>query len=77
MNSLATLALRRTRGRTIGQQVRNLSGSGINVDVDHYTSGWVFEDVRDFTKAGKYQIQTFNKISEKVRYFVASVQWKA
>lgn len=67
MNSLASFAIRRSAGRTAGQQIRHMSGSDISMDVDHYTSGWNFEDVGDFTKAGKYQIQTFNKISEKVR----------
>lgn len=67
MNSLANLALRRTGVRTIGQQARYSVSSKNSIDVDHYTSGWNFEDVGDFTQAGKYQIQTFNKISEKVR----------
>jgi len=65
MNSLANLALRRTGVRTIGQQARYSVSSKNSIDVDHYTSGWNFEDVGDFTQAGKYQIQTFNKISEK------------
>jgi len=37
----------------------------IPVDVDHYTSGWNITDIEDFTKPGKYCIQTFNKISSK------------
>ena len=68
MNSLATFAVRRAASRTIGQQVRPLTGSTIGVDVDHYNSGWEkVGDIGEFTKAGKFQIQTFNKISEKVR----------
>ena len=65
MNSLAVATLRRTGRTTIGKQARYLSSKN-NLEIDHYTSGWNFDDVQDFTKAGKYQIQTFNKISEKV-----------
>ena len=76
MNSLANLALRRTGARTIGQQARYSVSSKNSLDVDHYTSGWNFEDVGDFTKAGKYQIQTFNKISEKVRSLkIVKLRW--
>jgi len=66
MNSFATFAVRRAASRTFTQQVRPLSTS-IPVDVDHYTSGWNTEELAEHTKSGKYQIQTFNKISEKVR----------
>ena len=37
--------------------------SGPRVDYDHYISGWNVEDISDFTKPGKYTVQTFNKIS--------------
>lgn len=53
-------------------QVRNnttvvSSNAGpLPVDVDHYTSGWNIEDIGDFTKPGKYNIQTYNKISDVV-----------
>jgi hypothetical protein len=39
----------------------------IPVDVDHYVSGWNIGDIKDFTKPGFYNVQTYNKISEKVR----------
>jgi D-3-phosphoglycerate dehydrogenase len=35
------------------------------VDVEHYTSGWNIADIKDFTKPGKYSVQTYNKISQK------------
>ena len=37
------------------------------IDYEHFTSGWNIEDISDFTKPGKYCVQTFNKISPKVR----------
>jgi len=37
----------------------------IPLDLEHYTSGWNITDLAEFTKPGKYAIQTFNKISEK------------
>mmetsp|Transcript_38795 Transcript_38795/g.116635 ORF Transcript_38795/g.116635 Transcript_38795/m.116635 type:complete len:94 (-) Transcript_38795:1753-2034(-) len=48
---------------------RHLSSGGEtpSVDYEHYASGWNIGDLAEFTKPGKYQIQTFNKISEKVR----------
>jgi len=42
-----------------------VGGGGASVDVDHYTSGWNMGDLAEFSSEGKYQIQTFNKISEK------------
>ena len=77
MNSLSTFAARQT-SRRIGQQVRPMgsktwTGDSISLDVDHYSSGWNIGDIEEFTKAaGKYQIQTFNKISEKVRRFFST-----
>jgi len=68
MNSLATLAVRRAASRHL-LQVRPLTGTTIPIDVDHYSSGWNIEDIGEFTRAGKYQIQTFNKISDKVCNF--------
>jgi len=65
MNSLTTFALRRTANRAL-LQVRPLTGTIIPIDVDHYSSGWNIKDIGEFTKPGKYQIQTFNKISDKV-----------
>lgn len=37
------------------------------IDLEHYTSGWNIEDIGDFTKPGKYNIETYNKISPVVR----------
>jgi len=63
MNSLATFAVRRAASKTFAQQAR--LSSSISVDVDHYNSGWNIKDIGEFSQTGKYQIQTFNKISEK------------
>lgn len=38
----------------------------IPVDIDHYTSGWAIEDIQEFTRQGKYSVQTYNQISTKV-----------
>ena len=43
------------------------TGNPFSIDVDHYTSGWDISDIDEFNTAGKYRIQTFNKISTKVR----------
>eukprot|EP00980_Cylindrotheca_fusiformis_P006239 scaffold1336_cov158-Cylindrotheca_fusiformis.AAC.1 len=38
--------------------------SGPTVDFDHFTSGWSnVGDLEEFKKRGKYELQTFNKIS--------------
>lgn len=49
---------------------RLLSTRGfVPVDVEHYTSGWkAFADVKEY-KPGRFQVQTFNKISPKVSDF--------
>lgn len=44
----------------------SISDGPLPVDVDHYTSGWNIEDIGDFTKPGKYNVQTYNKISPVV-----------
>ena len=70
MTNFASFAIRRTAAATMrktnNNQTRNLVGSVTPINVDHYSSGWD-ENLIDGTKAGKYQIQTFNKISPKVR----------
>jgi D-3-phosphoglycerate dehydrogenase / 2-oxoglutarate reductase len=38
-------------------------GGPIPVDIEHYTSGWNIDDIEEFTKPGKYAIQTYDKIS--------------
>jgi D-3-phosphoglycerate dehydrogenase len=60
-----SLSLNRATAKKLPFVARCLTGGKIPVDVDHYTSGWHIKDISDFTKAGKFQIQTFNKISEK------------
>lgn len=38
--------------------------TGPTVDFDHFTSGWSnVGDLEEFKKRGKYELQTFNKIS--------------
>jgi hypothetical protein len=44
-----------------------VSYSGPAVDYDHFSHGWAVGDLGDFTGKGKYHMQTFNKISPKVR----------
>eukprot|EP00568_Trieres_chinensis_P010441 CAMPEP_0183300556 /NCGR_PEP_ID=MMETSP0160_2-20130417/6942_1 /TAXON_ID=2839 ORGANISM="Odontella Sinensis, Strain Grunow 1884" /NCGR_SAMPLE_ID=MMETSP0160_2 /ASSEMBLY_ACC=CAM_ASM_000250 /LENGTH=488 /DNA_ID=CAMNT_0025462997 /DNA_START=223 /DNA_END=1689 /DNA_ORIENTATION=- len=56
-------ARRLAAGRAAAGAVRPLTAGG--VVVDHYTDGWNIGDISEFTRPGKYQIQTFNKISEK------------
>lgn len=35
----------------------------IPLNLEHYTEGWNIVDIAEFTKPGKYAVQTFNKIS--------------
>ena len=44
---------------------RSFSAKPIPIDIDHFTSGWAIEDLSDFTKQGKYSVQTFNQISTR------------
>jgi len=78
MNSLASFTVRKALHRGIAQQVRPLTSG---VDLDHYSSGWNI--ATNFTKEGKYQIQTFNKISAKGlarfgddKYEVKGTEWE-
>lgn len=80
MTSLASFAIRRTAASQMNLQMRNPftqqarclvagTGTSVPVDVDHYASGWDENNSKamgDLTPSGKYQIQTFNKISPKV-----------
>jgi len=88
MSSIASFAIRRTAAFSKQQQAqhaRYLTGTSIPIDIDHYTSGWDqsnIKDISEFSKAGKYQIQTFNKISEKGlakfptnTYEIKSTEW--
>jgi len=71
--------LRSTRGfrsspRPVPSSIhaRTLTGGpNVPISVGHYESGWKIDDIADFTKEGKYHIQTFNKISEKVSALAA------
>jgi hypothetical protein len=65
---LSRRILSTTPSARIGRaSLRFLTGGPIPVDVDHYTSGWNIEDIKDFTKSGKFNVQTYNKISPTVR----------
>jgi len=91
MSSIASFAVRRSassirrQAPQIHANARHLTGTAIPIDVDHYTSGWdesSIKDIGEFSKAGKYQIQTFNKISPKglasfpdTTYEVKSTEW--
>jgi len=61
---LSRRILTNTSSRFGAGSIRLLTGGGpIPIDVDHYTSGWNIDDIKDFTKSGKYHVQTYNKIS--------------
>mmetsp|Transcript_234 Transcript_234/g.308 ORF Transcript_234/g.308 Transcript_234/m.308 type:complete len:88 (+) Transcript_234:205-468(+) len=72
----ATIAAARSTARLASRSstyaatlaVRHLTGGAgpAKVSVDHYASGWKIDDIADWSKHGKYHIQTFNKISDKV-----------
>jgi len=51
---------------------QKVSYSGPAVDYDHFSHGWAVGDLNDFTGKGKYHMQTFNKISPKVRMFLGN-----
>jgi hypothetical protein len=57
---LSTMAVRAFSGTVV---LGKAHGPNLPVDVDHYTSGWNVDDIKDFTSTGKYSVQTFNKIS--------------
>uniref|UniRef100_A0A7S4R3W8 phosphoglycerate dehydrogenase n=1 Tax=Ditylum brightwellii TaxID=49249 RepID=A0A7S4R3W8_9STRA len=91
MASLATMTMQRSALRSMSrtsykQQTRPLTerAGSVLIDIDHYASGWNIADIEEFTKAGKYQIQTFNKISEKglqqfppEKYEIKPAAWEA
>lgn len=56
------MALRQTRWHP---NVAALWYSGPALDYDHFAHGWAVGDIGDFTRPGKYHMQTFNKISPK------------
>ena len=57
------MALRQTRWHP---NISALWYSGPALDYDHFAHGWAVGDIGDFTRPGKYHMQTFNKISPKV-----------
>ena len=58
-----TPTIRKHSGKTL---LRNFSSKDIQYDFAHYSDGWKgIDDINEFSKPGKFQIQTFNKISEK------------
>lgn len=57
----------RSSARIATAFARSLTGGPIPINVEHYTSGWNIDDIKDFTKSGKYHVQTYNKISPTVR----------
>ena len=59
MNSLMLRAVARPASKKAG--TRFLS------DYAKVAQGWAVEDIDDFIQPGKYTVQTFNKISAKVR----------
>lgn len=89
MATTVSFAVRRTAAalrssNPSAPKARCLTGSTFAIDVDHYTSGWNISDIDEFNKAGKYRVQTFNKISSKGLsrfptdlYDVSSSAWEA
>jgi len=69
LTSFSTVASRNFLRRAASAQRATSKAcfSSSNVEIEHYTSGWSQEDKDYYTQSGKFQIQTFNKISPKVR----------
>ena len=75
MSSIASFTIRRTassvKSPQLNQLLRYLTvGKSVPIDVDHYSSGWDDKNGGSsflMSPTGKYQIQTFNKISTHVR----------
>ena len=65
INTLARPALKKFGSRAFASAPQRFNP--IPVDIEHYTSGWHIEDLSDFTRQGKYSVQTYNQISTKVR----------
>jgi len=75
---MTMLLLSRTAARTVRIQGPRLTtcrllgttttDGPLPVDVEHYTSGWNIADIADFSKPGKYNVVTYNKISPLVRF---------
>lgn len=53
-------------GRLATARLLTTTDGPLPVDVEHYTSGWNIDDISDFTKPGKYNVVTYNKISPVV-----------
>ena len=70
LTSFSTVASRNFLRRAASAQratAKTCFSTSSNVEIEHYTSGWSQEDKDYYTQSGKFQIQTFNKISPKVR----------
>jgi len=71
MSNIASITIRRIASSVrpsiaaSRSQARNFSGATVPADIEHFTSGWNFDDIEEFSKPGSWSIQTFNKISEK------------
>eukprot|EP00594_Rhizosolenia_setigera_P016770 CAMPEP_0178975326 /NCGR_PEP_ID=MMETSP0789-20121207/23068_1 /TAXON_ID=3005 /ORGANISM="Rhizosolenia setigera, Strain CCMP 1694" /LENGTH=470 /DNA_ID=CAMNT_0020663995 /DNA_START=86 /DNA_END=1498 /DNA_ORIENTATION=+ len=67
LTSFSTVASRNFLRRAASAQRATSKAcfSSSNVEIEHYTSGWSQEDKDYYTQSGKFQIQTFNKISPK------------
>lgn len=50
-------------GSTTEEMIIERDGPNLPVDVEHYTSGWNVDDIKDYTAPGKYVVHTYNKIS--------------
>ena len=59
--------LQQSVASSVGGGTQKVFYSGPAVDYDHFSHGWAVGDLGDFTGKGKYHMQTFNKISPKVR----------
>jgi len=68
LTSFSTVASRNFLRRAASAQratAKTCFSTSSNVEIEHYTSGWSQEDKDYYTQSGKFQIQTFNKISPK------------
>lgn len=69
LTSFSTVASRNFLRRAASAQRATAKAyfSSSNVEIEHYTSGWSQEDKDYYTQSDQFRIQTFNKISPKVR----------
>lgn len=72
LSAQTSTVVRRTLQQRLALRCLTSTTGPIPVDVDHFVSGWNIGDIGDFTKPGYYNVQTYNKISEKVSMSVAA-----